>query len=105
MNDYIFYGIEEFDWDHGNIDKNKIKHGVSREECEDVFFHEPLFTFISEKNATAEKRYFLLGETNSNRRLFIVFTIREDKVRIISARDMSKNERLQYEKLKKNTLI
>ncbi|MCD4774059.1 MAG: BrnT family toxin [Bacteroidales bacterium] len=50
--------------------------------------------------------YYLLGSTDSQRLLFIVFTIRESLIRVISARDMSKKERkIYYEQLKKNTKI
>ena len=44
-----------------------------------------------------EPRYYVLGHTIAGRRLFIAFTVREDKIRVISARDMSKKERKIYE--------
>ena len=44
-----------------------------------------------------EPRHYVLGHTIAGRRLFIAFTVREDKIRWISARDMSKKERKIYE--------
>ncbi|MBU1071048.1 BrnT family toxin, partial [Patescibacteria group bacterium] len=46
-----------------------------------------------------EKRFRSLGRTNKNRKLFISYTIRNQKIRIISARDQNKKERRIYEKV------
>ena len=47
-----------------------------------------------------EKRYFVLGQTDADRKLFIAFTIRKKKIRVISAQDINKNEkRIHYEKI------
>jgi hypothetical protein len=46
---------------------------------------------------------YLLGKTDSGRRLFVVFTIRGELVRVISARDMNRNELRSYEKYGKET--
>ena len=50
------------------------------------------------KHSIKENRYYVLGKTNAKRKLFIVFTIRNNRIRIISARDMNKKERKIYEK-------
>ncbi|MBI2036259.1 BrnT family toxin [Candidatus Microgenomates bacterium] len=93
-----------FEWDKGNIDKNLIKHNVTNREAEEVFKNRLSFIFIDEKHLTTEVRYMIWGETNSGRRLSAFFTIRNDKIRIISARDMHKKERRSYEeKIQKNT--
>ncbi len=86
-----------FEWDQGNAGKNWIKHGVSRSECEQVFFNEPIMVATDHKHAAVEKRWYVLGRTDLNRYLFIVFTVRRNLIRVISARDMSKKERLIYE--------
>lgn len=44
-----------------------------------------------------EARYSVLGQTDSGRKLFLVFTVRNRKVRMISARDMSVKERRTYD--------
>ena len=88
-----------FDWDAGNAEKNWILHEVSRYECEQVFFNAPVVVGEDIFHSQSEKRWFLLGKTDKNRLLFLVFTIRDELIRVISARDMSKKERrIYYEK-------
>lgn len=95
-----------FEWDEGNIDKNLIRHGVTSREAEEVFDNEPKFIFEDEKHSTLEKRYMIWGVTKQGRELSIIFTIRVNKVRVISARDMQKKERREYEeKIKTDTEI
>jgi uncharacterized DUF497 family protein len=98
-----FSKIIGFDWDEGNLYKNWEKHGVSTGECEEVFFNDPFFSYFDNTHSTPENRFYVLGETNQDRKLFVVFTIRKNKLRVISARDMSKKERHVYENLKKDT--
>ena len=86
-----------FEWDEGNSDKNWIKHRVSRSECEQVFFNLPLVITDDPKSSQAENRYYALGQTDNGRGLFVVFTIRTDTIRVISARDMNRRERRIYD--------
>ena len=90
--------IEGFEWDNGNQLKNWISHQVSFTECEEVFFNLPLLLSNDVKHSQIEKRYYVLGQTNGKRPLFIAFTIRTNKIRVISARDMSREERQKYAK-------
>ncbi|MBC8346349.1 MAG: BrnT family toxin [Candidatus Marinimicrobia bacterium] len=85
-----------FQWDDGNIDKNWKKHGVKNIECEEVFFNQPFMVGDDHKHSIAEKRYFVLGQTDLGRKLFIAFTVRARKIRVISARNMTKNEKRKY---------
>lgn len=94
-----------FEWDKGNIDKNLRKHNISDKEAEQVFNDESNFIFEDEKHSGKEMRYGLFGQSGKRRKISIVFTVRHDKVRIITARDMSKRERRSYEEIKKNTSI
>lgn len=94
-----FHDVEGFDWDEGNLDKNWIKHRVSSVECEEVFFNFPLMLSDDEKHSKEEKRYYVLGQTNNGRNLFISFTVRDKQIRVISARDMSRKERKIYGEL------
>jgi len=88
-----------FEWDKGNSQKNWIRHKVRDKECEEIFFNRPLFVNFDEKHsAKEEKRFQALGKTNRERKLFVVFTIRKNRIRVISARDQNKEERRQYEK-------
>jgi uncharacterized DUF497 family protein len=91
-----FQAVDGFDWDQGNISKNWEKHKVTPAQCEELFFNMPLIVQMVEQPSASEKRYFALGKTDVGRRLFIVFTIRGNKIRVISARDMSKKERSVY---------
>lgn len=95
-----------FDWDEGNSDKNLISHQVSDSECEEVFFNRPLLVADDKKHSKAEKRHYVLGRTDANRYLFVAFTIRNNLIRVISARDMNNNEtKRYYEKIKRNSKI
>jgi len=101
----MFKDIIVFDWNEGNKDKNVVKHNVSNSECEEIFFNKPIIVSNDAGHSENESRYYALGRTNENKNLFIAYTIRENKIRIISARPQSKKERLNYEKAKKNTRI
>lgn len=99
------FEIQDFDWDLWNIVKNVDKHQVENKECEDVFFNQPQLVEFDEKHSLNEKRYKILGLTDRGRELIVVFTIRNNKIRIISARDSSKKEKLQFEKYKNEQKI
>jgi len=86
-----------FEWDEGNLLKNWETHRVSASECEQVFFNQPLVTGDDERHSGQEPRYYGLGQTDASRRLFVVFTVRGTLIRVISARDMSRRERREYE--------
>ena len=90
-----------FEWDKGNLGKN-LKHKVSDKEAEEAFINGPSFIFKDEGHSQVESRYGLFGRTSGSRLLSIVFTIRRDKIRIITARDTSKKERKAYEEKIKN---
>jgi len=87
----------EFDWDDGNIVKNLIKHNISCRESEEVFLDDRLVMLEDEKHSTKEKRYLIIGKNFEGRTLTIVFTNRNKKIRIISARIADKKERRLYE--------
>ncbi len=103
MDDYSVYNFTGFDWDEWNQFKNHVKHNVSTWECEQIFFNEPLLVYEDNKHSDHEARYYALGHTDDNRRLFIAFTLRKLLIRVISARDMSKKERDIYDEAKKNS--
>ena len=87
-----------FQWDAGNADKNRERHGVMQGECEQVFFNRPVLIAPDWKHSGEERRYAALGQTSQGRMLTIVFTVRGRLIRIISARDMSRRERSLYER-------
>lgn len=86
----------EFEWDKHNIEHVRI-HKVEPGECEQVFFNIPLIVEPDLIHSRAEKRYFALGKTNINRALVVIFTIRNAKMRVITARDANRRERIKYE--------
>lgn len=88
-----------FVWDGGNIEKNFIKHGVSNKEAEAVFTNKPFLVSEDIKHSEKEKRFQALGKTDEGRLLFISFTRRGKKLRIISARDMNRKEEDIYEEI------
>ena len=86
-----------FEWDAGNINKNSESHHVTPQEAEQVFFNHPLLVADDSWHSAEERRFFVLGQTDGNRALFIAFTVRNGQIRVISARDMSRRERKVYQ--------
>ncbi|OHA65849.1 MAG: hypothetical protein A3D64_00055 [Candidatus Wildermuthbacteria bacterium RIFCSPHIGHO2_02_FULL_49_9] len=95
----VFREPIEFDWDKGNLDKNFTRHRVRNEECEEVFFDPQKRVLRDPLHSGKEKRHIVLGKTKKQRILFIAFTTRRKKIRVISARDLNKKElHLYHEK-------
>lgn len=92
-------GITGFDWDSGNARKSEAKHGVSMAEAEQVFFNAPLLMLEDAAHSQSEPRIHALGKTDEGRLLHITFTLRGkgSLIRVISARDMHRKERMVYE--------
>ena len=88
--------LDGFQWDEGNLLKNWDKHQVSVNECEQVFFNIPLLLFDDTAHSQDEPRFYMLGRTDLDRLLFLSFTVRGNKIRVISARPMSRRERTSY---------
>jgi uncharacterized protein len=88
----------EFSWDEGNETKSLQKHDVTIEEAEQIFLNRdclaPLGIQVAPK--PNEPRFGALGMTLLGRRLAVSFTVRSGKIRVISARTMSKKERRMY---------
>ena len=85
-----------FDWDKGNINKSWEKHKVHFKEAEEIFFNKPIKIFSGTKHSIEEKRFIALGVTDSLRKLAVIFTIRNEKIRVISARDQNRKEKEKY---------
>lgn len=99
-----FGNWEGFDWDYGNANKNWHLHRVTDTECEEIFFNVPLIVALDIKRTSDEERFRALGRTEGNRWLYIAFTVRMGLIRVISARDMTKNEVRKYEeKIKRDS--
>ena len=96
--------IKCFDWDKGNIDKSYQKHSITPNQSEEIFLDKELKIIRDVRHSQKEARYIALGKTFEKKTLFIVFVIRKNKIRIISARKANKKERRKYEtKIKDNS--
>lgn len=92
----LLAGLTGFEWDAGNTDKSWHKHGVTPVEAEQALLNRPVVVSEDERHSRQEARYRALGRTDRGRNLFVVFTIRESRVRVISARSMNKGEQRRY---------
>lgn len=87
----------EFEWDIGNDVKNYSKHGVSCLEAESVFQDSYRLDFRDPWHSNDETRFITIGCSSRPRVLFLAWTLRKSKVRVISARPGSRKERIVYE--------
>lgn len=87
----------EFEWDDGNRGKNFQKHGIIDAESEESFFDPEKKVLKDTRHSKQETRYVLIGQTRQQKTLFVVFTKRKGKIRIISSRVLNKKERHLYE--------
>jgi len=88
-----------FDWDDGNLYKNEKKHGLKWQEIEEVFFNQPLLLLEDVKHSKYEQRCIAFGKSDKGKKLTVIFTKRDNLIRVISARVMSRKERIVYEKV------
>jgi hypothetical protein len=95
----VIRGITGFEWDAANWRKSELRHGVAASEAEEVLLNDPLCQ-VDAKHSAAEQRYVALGATNEGRGLFVAFTVRRSRIRIVSARPMSRRERAIHEEAK-----
>lgn len=91
----------EFDWDRGNTVKNLIKHGIECRQAEESFLDENSLSIDDARHSSKEERFQLMGRDHQGILLYVVFTQRDNKVRVISARIANKKERGFYEQNKK----
>ncbi len=87
-----------FNWDEGNRDKSRLKHGISCEEAEQVFDDPDLRILPDPGHSFIEERYLAFGKNVSGKKLLIGFTMRFGEIRPISARRANLRERKKYEK-------
>lgn len=88
-----------FTWDENKNTSNKIKHGVSFEESETVFYDEDALLEYDDQHSDDEDRFRILGYSNEGNLLLVVHCVREESIiRIISARKATNTERKNYER-------
>lgn len=86
-----------FEWGPSKARKNIKIHGVSFDEASTAFKDALSLTIYDPLHSDEEDRFILIGNSYKNRLLVIVHTERGNKIRIISARITTKNERKHYE--------
>lgn len=97
--------VLEFEWDEANEDKNWLKHKVLAKEAEDIFYYSKRLLLEDIKHSEKESRFILIGKTKQRRMLFIIFTTRGKRLRVISCRDTNRKEEDFYEKAINTTKI
>lgn len=92
---YTLHNIA-FEWDSRKAIANSRKHGISFELACEAFF-DPFVFYLDEEIIQEEIRETIIGMTENWRLLYVVYVMREDYIRIVSARLTAKIEREQYE--------
>lgn len=87
----------EFEWDTRKATQNLQKHKVSFTEAATVFDDPLSITVADPDHSTEEERFLIVGQSHRPRMLIVSFTDREDRIRIISARELTRAERKTYE--------
>lgn len=83
-----------FEWDEKKAEINLEKHGISFETAAKVFLDEDRLEIYDEVHSTEEDRYITIGRAGEI--LFVVYTERTPKIRLISARLAAPKERRLY---------
>ncbi|HTE40160.1 MAG TPA: BrnT family toxin [Steroidobacteraceae bacterium] len=86
----------DFEYDPNKAVGNFRKHGVSFADAEGVFL-DPLSRHRLDPDAEGEERFVAIGEGNLGRLLVVIYTLRNESVRLISARQATPNEIRTYE--------
>ena len=87
----------EFEWDAGKAASNLSKHGVSFAEAMTVLSDALEVTISDPVHSDAELRFVSMGLSEVGRLLVVAYTERDQRIRIISARQATPRERRQYE--------
>jgi len=87
----------EFEWDRAKAKLNLRKHGISFEEAMTVFADTQSLTIPDPLHSDEEDRWVILGESRQRRLLVVVFADRDDRIRLITARKATRQERKKYE--------
>ena len=87
----------DFEWDPGKAETNLRKHDVAFVEASTVFGDDLAITVPDPDHSDAEDRYITIGWSTFRRLLMVSHTDRDGKIRIISARELTRTERKDYE--------
>ena len=87
----------EFEWDSAKAVQNARKHGVTFHEAATVFGDALGITVNDPDHSRDEKRYIVIGWSSRGRVLMVAHAQRSGRIRIISARTLTRRERRDYE--------
>jgi uncharacterized DUF497 family protein len=87
----------KFEWNPNKAKKNIEKHGVSFDEAATVFSDPLSMTYDDPDHSFGENRYIIIGISHRDKLLFVSHLEKDDIIRIISARQLTRKERKQYE--------
>ena len=91
--------IDDFVWLPDIVEKLAIKHGVTQDEVEELFFNRPRYRFVESGHRAGEDVYSASGQTDAGRYVIAFFILRSDNTALIlSARDTDQGERRRYER-------
>jgi len=86
----------QFEWNPEKAKNNLQKHQVGFEEASTIFDDPQFIAFLDEEHSADEERYITIGLSNKNRILIVAHTDRNEFIRIISARKVTKHEEKFY---------
>jgi hypothetical protein len=87
----------DFEWDERKNEANIAKHGISFRSAAQVF-DLPVIQFVDDRRNYSETRLIAIGVV-AGRETVVVYTMRGDNCRIISARKADRNERRTYRQI------
>ena len=87
----------EFEWDEEETSTNLRMHGVSFEDAASIVGDVLSDTFDDPDHSSQEQRFVTIGRSTKGRLLIVAHTDRDDRVRLISARELTRQERRNYE--------
>ncbi|MDP9201539.1 MAG: BrnT family toxin [Gemmatimonadota bacterium] len=86
-----------FEWDRAKAARNYATHGVTFDEASTVF-GDPLGRIVDDsRHSRGEERFVIIGLSGRSRLLAVMFTERRERIRLISARPVTRAERNNYE--------
>ena len=86
-----------FEWDAQKAGENEQKHGVSFIEASEVFDDDHSSSVPDPDHSSDEARYLIFGMSKQGKHLVVSYTERGDRIRLVSARQMTSRERKAYE--------
>ena len=85
-----------FEWDSQKAATNLRKHNITFELACDAFF-DPFICYLDDEIIDGELREAIMGLSTNWQLLYVVYVMRDDIIRIISARLVTNTERETYE--------